>query len=84
MTNLQYYWGFPWSDGENSENGMIWGVYNAVFSEALGTFIFSFIVLLMTDKRTSYYKGNNTIIILATVILGLHIGRSMTPRTGGE
>lgn len=62
---------------------MIWGVYNACFGEALGAFVFAFVVLLMTDKRTCYHSGGNSILVLVVVALGLHMGRAMTPRTGG-
>mmetsp|Transcript_19326 Transcript_19326/g.2632 ORF Transcript_19326/g.2632 Transcript_19326/m.2632 type:complete len:97 (-) Transcript_19326:298-588(-) len=83
MEGLTYNWGLPWGDGEHKNTVMIWGIYNALFSEAFATFIFCFIILLMTNKKTTLYTGENTIITIVTIVLGFHFARSITHKTGG-
>lgn len=60
------------------------GIYHAIAGESFATFFFCLFVLMMTDKKTTLFEKNDSVVItLATIVLGFHVSRSFTPRTGG-
>lgn len=66
------------TDGEEGYTDYMlhhWSALNACLGEILGTFLFSYGVLLMTDKNTVLHKGNNPLMTIVTIVLTFHISR---------